>query len=902
MKICSVCNRSWENDFRMCPIDGAPLQEAGASGADPHIGKSIAQCRVVEKLGQGDLGPIYKAEDPIRGVVAIQITGSDRIASPILMEAFGDAVKAATKFNHPQVVRVYGMEPSPDGSVAVLMEYVQGTTLQNYRRARPGMEIAEACRLTRQAAEGVMAAHRISLLHGALHPSRIFVTLEGSVKISGFHRSGLREGADVFTATPVTLPYLAPEQVGIVRDVPAPDYRADVYALGVILYELLAGRLPYEAKNPQELAALMESGPPLPPNFANPHVPPILARVVLKAISKEPPDRHGSMEEFIRELDAAKQTVREAERPRAEYRSEPQYPPPGPDSSLFGSPSGSSKRESVESIWPEAAHAKDTSGEGSLFSWFKTRAGARGSARRPETRSPRSDPEDSNYGGRSSRRGGTEDLEERTVVVSGPVRAKKRRSPSDTFGGLTGRGEDMTGTGALPRRRFSNKAYIVTAAAGVVVLGGLIVLILWLRTPANGKVTLDSTPQGAHVVLIDDGGEIGKTPTRELDLKPGTYRVRLILDGYEPYTAEIEVTENSLISRSYPLVRQQGLLVPPSITPLEPLPPGPTSPLTPSSPQPNRAAQLAAAFNAALRERILFPPSPDNALDILQRWQQAEAGAPSAALVQARDTFCREIEVVGQEKLDQRDFPGARAILDHMRRHNLGSSCAAALAQGYERTVAKSIEELRLSARAAIERQNYVTPEPDNALRYVRLMASIDPQDPEAKSLEPDIFSRAWDQANAKAVARQHQDALEIYMALKRHYNSPPVGVTAIEQAIEKQRQKLQQVGALRKTYSVQVKHNHSRKWLVLGGQECSGQLRVDGFSIEYQGTAHTFKQPYEGLGAVKAEKNKIVIQGNSFQDGKIELEQVEKNPNPGLLEIANKVREFRTLYAEYIR
>src|SRR5439155_2839981 len=137
----------------------------------------------------------------------------------------------------------------------------------------------------------------------------------------------------------------------------------------------------------------------------------------------------------------------------------------------------------------------------------------------------------------SSRRSGTaEDFEERTVVVSGSRRAKKRRTPSDTFAGLTGR-EDMTGTGALPRRRFSNKAYIVTAAAGVVVLGGLIALILWLRPPANGKVTLHSIPQGAHVLIDDE--EIGVTPTGELDLKPGTYRVRLILEGYEHYTAEI---------------------------------------------------------------------------------------------------------------------------------------------------------------------------------------------------------------------------------------------------------------------------------------------------------------------------------------------------------------------------
>src|SRR5437867_10243051 len=361
MKTCPVCKRSWDDDFRMCPIDGAPLQEGGPSQGDPFIGKHIAQCRLVEKLGDGDLGPIYKAEEPIRGVVAIQLISPERIASPILLESFSDTVKQVAKLNHPNAVIVFGIETVADGTVAVLMEYVQGMTLQTYRRKHPGIDIGESCRLTRQAAEGVMAAHRMSILHGALHPSRIFVAADGNIKVSGFHRSGLREGCDVFTATPETLAYLAPEQMGIVRDLPAPDYRADGYALGVILYELLAGRLSYEAKSPQEMAAVMEGSPPLPPNFANPHVSPLLSRVVLKAVAKEPPDRHSSVEEFIRELDAAKQPAREPARPAPDYRYEPQYPPAGADSSLFGPPSGG-RKESVENIWPEAA-AKESTGE-----------------------------------------------------------------------------------------------------------------------------------------------------------------------------------------------------------------------------------------------------------------------------------------------------------------------------------------------------------------------------------------------------------------------------------------------------------------------------------------------------------------------------------------------------------
>ncbi len=900
MKICSVCKRSWDDDFRMCPIDGAPLQEAAPGQVgDPYIGKSIAQCRLVEKAGEGDLGPIYKAEEPIRGVVAIQLIGPERIASPILLEAFGDTVKGVSKLNHPNTVRVYGLETAPDGTVAVLMEYIQGMTLQNYRRKHPGIDIVECCKLTRQAAEGVMAAHRLSIMHGALHPSRIFVTADGNIKVSGFHRSGLREGCDVFTATPETLPYLAPEQVGIVRDLPAPDYRADVYALGVILYELLAGRLPYEAKNPQELAAVMEGSPPLPPNFANPHVPPLLSRVVLKAVAKEPPDRHGSIEEFIRDLDAAKQPMREPARPMADYRYEPQYPPPSADSSLFGPPSTSHK-ESVENIWPEAAQAKESSGEGSVFSWFKTRAGSsRGSSRR--TNRPAMD--DSSYAPRSSssRRRGEDDTAEHTVVVSGSGRGRtKRRSISDSFWGSSSSNMDYTGTGALPSRSFSNKVYIYLAIGALAVLVLLIVLVVWLRTPAMGRLNVTSIPPGAQVFLGED--PFGTTPTGFRDVKPGNYRIRLQLEGYETYVAEEEISENGKLVATYTLMKQSPLQLPPMLTPTD------TTSITsvPQTGSPagtqNRTPQFQAAFNTALRARNLFPPSPDNAAETLRLWAQNEAGSPSPAFDQARQSFCQEVEAVGQEKLAQKDFAGVRAILEQVRRYNPGTGCAVGLAQSYDKAVSNSIGDLRLSAQAQMNNQNYVTPELQNALKYARLILGIDPGDAEAKALDADIFTRAWDQAQAKAAGRQHQEALDIYTALKRNYPNPPIAAAKIDDAIERQKLKVKQAEALRTPYSIQVRHYHGRKYVIFGARDCTGILRVDGFNIAYQGVEHSFKLSYDHLGAVKPDKTKITIQGTGIPEGKIDLEQVEKNPTPSMAEIANRIQEYRRLYAEYIK
>ncbi len=904
MKTCPICRRSWGDDFRVCPIDGLPLQDAGTEGGgDPFIGANLGTCRVVEKIADGDLGPVYKGEDPVRGSVAIQIISKDRVASPVLLEAFADAVGLAAQLNHPRVVRVFGMETAGDGTPFVSMEYVQGKTLSQHRHDNPGMSPAEACAMIRLAAEGIVAAHRLSMLHGALHPDRILVSQGGAVKVTGFHRSGLREGVDVFTATPSTLPYLAPEQIGVVRDVSVPDYRTDVYALAVILYEMLSSRLPFEARNPQDLAAIMEGAPPLPPNFTNPQVSPLLSRVVLRALAKHPSERHGSMEEFLRELDAAGQPAREPQRPAP--RHEPQYPPAAQDSGLFPSspprqdsdlfapvtPGG--RKEPPESLWAAPEPEKPSGGETSVFNWFKTRIGPRSGSSRSEP--GRRDQEDATFARRAPVRREDDEFEERTVVVSG--RNRKRRSFRDTFYGRRSRNLEMTGTGTLPGRRFSSKFYLGLSLGAVLLIGVVFVLLYFSTASATGKLMIDSNPAGAQVYINDEYR--GATPLPYSELAAGIYRVRIQMDGYETKVDTVEISAHADVQRSYVLAQQAPLELSPPVAALQPPPVETGAPAAP----PARLPPFASMLNAALRARNFFPPAPDNALDILQRWQQTPGEADSPALEEARRSCCRELEAFGREKLNLKDFTGTRAILDQLRSHASLVSCAASLQAAYEKAVSSSLSDLRISARAAMDRQNYLTPESDNALRYVRLMLAIDPQDSEARALDTEIISRAWDQARARSTARQHQDALEIYQRIKEHYPNPVMGTTTLDQSIERERSKIELYKSLMVPFSVPVRHGHGRRWVLFGAGECTGILRIDGFGMKYQSTGeHSFQLAYDGLKSVNVDKDKITIQGVGVPDGRIELDAADSGAAQSFRDLAARIAEYRRLYSEYMK
>jgi tetratricopeptide (TPR) repeat protein len=803
------------------------------------------------------------------------------------MEAFEDAVKLAARLNHPNIVRVYSLEHGADGSTAVVMEYVAGLTLEAYRSENPSLEVQQACRIVREAADGILAAHRLSLLHGSLQPARIIISSDGTAKVTGFHRSGLRDDDYSSIPAPSGLLYLAPERIGIIRDVPVPDYRADVYSLGAILYELLTGRLPYEARSLQELSAAMDAGPPLPASFTNPQVSPTLSRVILKSLSRHPGDRHKSVEEFVRELEAARQPIREPERASPESRPEPpRYPGAQEDSGLFPPPSRPGK-QTTEDIWPQAK----AEGEGSFFGWFKTRAGTLTGSRGSERR--RGGADDSFLPRRAASRIG-EESEERTVMVSSPRSGGRRRSVLDTFTGF-GRNADLTGTDTLPRRRLSSKVYLLLGLGGLALIAGIVVLFVIFGGQASGKLTLESSPPGAQVYLNDEYR--GNTPLLIPEIKADEYRLRLQLDGYEALEASVEVGPKGDVQRSFVLTRQTqplaGLPPPFSVSP----------PLVSSAPPVGLEAKVhfERMFGEALRARNFFPPASGNAWETLQAWRQREAAAPTAALEQAQQSFCRELETLGLEKLDQRDFQSARNLLDQIRTRLPGQSCAGGLQARYDSAISRSLSDLRSSLNAAMGRQSYVTPESDNALKYARLILHIDPQDAEAKTLENDIYGRALDQARAKSGARDHQEALNIFLQLKNNYPNPPGGSDALTQGIERERQKLSLLTMLKVPYSVQVKHGHS--FFRLANRECTGILRADGFSIQYQSTGdHSFKVTYDQLKSVSFGKGKIVLESGSISGGKIELEQADKNPSPSLAEVFGKIEEYRKLREQYLR
>ncbi len=261
------------------------------------IGQTISHYKILEKLGEGGMGVVYKAQDTkLDRLVALKFLPTQLAASEQDKARFVQEAKAASAINHPNICTIYSIEDH-EGQLFIAMEFVDGRTL---RDRKEGTSVKQAIEIGIQIADGLAAAHEKGIVHRDIKPENIMVRKDGIVQIMDFGLAKLRgvsrltkEGSTVGTAG-----YMSPEQV---QGLDA-DHRSDVFSLGALLHELLTGRLPFKGVHETALMYEIVNVDAVPPSSLVPEIEPELDRIILECLQKEPDERCQSAKEVSRDL------------------------------------------------------------------------------------------------------------------------------------------------------------------------------------------------------------------------------------------------------------------------------------------------------------------------------------------------------------------------------------------------------------------------------------------------------------------------------------------------------------------------------------------------------------------------------------------------------------------------
>jgi serine/threonine-protein kinase len=298
MKICPVCGKEYSDTSTLCPVDAAVLERRD----DPLLGQTLAGKYSIEKLiKRGGMGSVYLGKHVLmEKIVAIKVLRPSLALDDDVVRRFSREAKAASRISHPHAVSVTDFGESEDGVVFLVMEYLDGRTLKDVIKSEGPMKLDRVVEIVRQVAGALDAAHGQGVVHRDLKSDNIMVSkVTGGewAKVLDFGIAKIQQADshddDITAANLVigTPQYMSPEQCAHTGAI---DARSDVYSFGIIVYEMLAGHVPFTGESPTVIMMKQVQDPPPSILDARPDLPIAVSSVISKALAKEPADRHQS--------------------------------------------------------------------------------------------------------------------------------------------------------------------------------------------------------------------------------------------------------------------------------------------------------------------------------------------------------------------------------------------------------------------------------------------------------------------------------------------------------------------------------------------------------------------------------------------------------------------------------